>query len=309
MPMRSLWPRWRHDGRWLTQPPQMILTTKRWLNRRQVSVVGITRFSLIFRRNHPFRDKADPFDVRAAHLFDEARLRRRFDIWEAVTLPSLAAQTTSDFSILVVTSSLLPEWAKMRLQKALAAQPFASLIAAPAPTTAFSKLVRQNVRELANTTYGGVGTFRLDDDDALAADFIERFKAEIEAGRRQKPSIEIYGFENGWFLAAYEDGLKITPVQRKLIACGLGRISTRSPLRTIHDPKVSHTKLAETLPTRHCGGPPTWIVTAHDLNDSNRMGHEGLMQAPVLTPAAAREALGPSFSALDLCRVAEALRR
>lgn len=279
------------------------------MNRRRISIVGITRFSLIFRRNHPFRDKTDPFDVRVETLFDEARLRRRFDIWEAVTLPSLAAQTDGNFALVVVTSSLLPEWAKARLEKALAAQPFETRITAPDPDQVFSKTVRQNVRAAADQTDGLIGTFRLDDDDALAADFIARFRAEGAKGHNASPPVEVYGFENGWFMAATDGGLKIAPVKRPLIACGLGRMSIRVPLRTIHDPKVGHTKLADILPTRHCGGPPTWIVTAHDLNDSDRMGHQGLAQSEVYTPGAARDLLGANFAALDMTQIATTLRR
>lgn len=287
----------------------MRLTIKRWANRRRISIVGVTRFSLIFRRNHPFRDKTDPFDVRVATLFDEDRLRRRFDIWEAVTLPSLAAQTDADFALVVVTSSLLPDWARRRLETTLADQPFATRIVAPEPDDIFSKVVRQNVRIAADPSHGVIGTFRLDDDDALAADFIARFRTEGSQRHQQTPPAEVFGFENGWFLAAVGDGIKLTPVSRPLIACGLGRMSVRAPLRTIHDPKVGHTKLAEVLPTKHCGGAPTWIVTAHDLNDSDRLGHQGLANAPSLTPTEAQEAVGPNFAGLDMERIAGALRQ
>ena len=177
------------------------------------------------------------------------------------------------------------------------------------PDKDFTKAVRQNVRAAADPSHGVIGSFRLDDDDALAADFVGRFRAEGKARHNQTPSTEIFGFENGWFLAAVPDGLKLTTVTRPLIACGLGRMSVRAPLRTIHDPKVGHTKLAEVLPTRHCGGSPTWIVTAHDLNDSDRLGHQGLANSPVLSPNAAHEMLGPRFAALDMESIAATLRR
>lgn len=286
----------------------MRLTLGRWRDRRKISITGITRFSTIFCGNHPFRDKHEPFDVRVATLFDETRLRRRFDIWEAVTLPSLAAQSDGDFGLIVVTSSLLPEWARMRLEQTLSEQPFPSRIAAPAPNQIFPKVIRQNVRALARDTYGIVGTFRLDDDDALAADYVARLRAEGASGQRISPPVEIYGFENGWFLAASEEGLKVAPVTRSLIACGLGRMSGRKQLRTIHSPKIGHTKLADILRTRHCGGAPAWIVTAHDLNDSDRMNYEGLAQAEIMSPTAASELLGPNFAALNLERIASTLR-
>lgn len=273
-----------------------------------MSVVGVTRFSTTFRHVQPFRSQSDDFDTRATHLFDEERLKRRFDIWEAVTLPSLAAQTDPDFSMLIVTSSLLPEWAQARLRDVLAAQPFRSLIAAPTPDDVFSREVRRGVRALADPSHGFVGTFRLDDDDALASDWVVRFRRQASDAITTTPPVEVISYEAGWYIMAAEGGVRLAAVERKLIACGLGRVSARAPLQTIHNSPHSHHRLDETLSTVRCTGAPAWIVTAHDLNDSDRMASKPLLRSPIRTVAEVRDALGPTFAALDLDKVISALR-
>lgn len=273
-----------------------------------MSVVGVTRFSTTFHNNHPFQNKSDNFEGRIAHLFDETRLKRRFDIWEAVTLPSLAAQTDPDFSMLVVTSSLAPEWAQARLREVMATQPYKSAVVAPAPEEVFSRVVRRGVRALADPSHGRVGTFRLDDDDALAANWLARFREQGAAAASARPPKEVIGFEAGWYLMAAEGGVRLAAVERKLIACGLGRVSARAPLNTIHGSSTSHHRLDETLPTVRCTGAPAWIVTAHDLNDSDRIASKPLLRSPILSIAQAREALGMNFAALDLERITRALR-
>ncbi|MGB0855090.1 MAG: glycosyltransferase [Pikeienuella sp.] len=290
----------------------MMLSARRWLHRRRMSVVGITRFSAIFRDTHPYSNADLPFDLRVDHLFEAERLQKRIAIWEAVTLPSLAAQTDPDFKLLLVTSSLLPPWALDRIEGLLARQPYPSLVLTLGPDESFTKSVRRGVRSLVEPTHGRVGTFRLDDADALAADWVSRFRTAVEAGQKTVPAPEIYGFENSWFLSAGQgqgQGVRLHAATRRLIACGLARVSPRAPLRTVHSTTLSHNKLDDLLATKHCGGAPAWIVTAHELNDSDRMHNADLLAAPMLTPSQAAARLGPSFSGIDIEQMANALGR
>lgn len=50
-------------------------------------------------------------------LFKEDRLEQRMYLFENVTLPSLIAQTDSEFHHLVLSSSELPDLAKIKLRK------------------------------------------------------------------------------------------------------------------------------------------------------------------------------------------------
>ena len=305
MPMRRSWPEWPPDGP--AGPGSAAVRLARFLYRHRVSVVGVTRFSSLFRDTHPFSNAHLSFEERESSLFDEARLRRRFALWEALTLPSLGAQTDGDFSLLVVGSALMPDWAKQRLRDNLAAAPMRTRLLLPEPEDGFARLVRQGVRALANPDHGRIATFRLDDDDALASDWHERLRQVIRAEAGRVSPAEIFGFEEGWFMAAEGEGVRLCRARRPLIACGLARVSPRSPLRTIHSGRTAHDKLDQVAPTVSLGQPAAWIVAAHDLNDSGRMGSGDLGRAPVLSVAEARARLGPAFAAIDLDGAARAL--
>ncbi len=134
-------------------------------------VVGIIRFSHIQKNNQAF-----DLEERAEKLFDETRLEKRFEYFEKFTLPSLDSQEDKDFSILVRSSSLMPDVYKKRLTDIAKSRDYISL-AFLSPEVDAKKYEKEVLDvELLDSEPGPVITFRLDDDDALSFDYISAVK-------------------------------------------------------------------------------------------------------------------------------------
>ena len=132
-------------------------------------IIGVCRFS--FLATGGFRAAQAGTQAQADLLFDPERIRRRFAYFETVCLPSLAAQTDPDFVLVVLVSDALPPKAMARLTALRDAHPFLRICASE-PMGPLQSSRRAFRRGLARDT-GFVTGFRIDDDDAVAVDYIE----------------------------------------------------------------------------------------------------------------------------------------
>ncbi|MBZ4689231.1 MAG: hypothetical protein JG765_482 [Cereibacter sp.] len=157
-----------------------------------MQVVGICRFSLVGKaefKKIPTNDPvpaAEVLEAQAKALFATDRLEARFRSFEQLTLASLAAQTDPDFIFIVLASKLLPSEYRSRL-KALCARYPQVCLRFFEPITHYVAQ-RRVFREL-ELSYTDVLQFRLDDDDCVCIDFIERMK---QAAVLAAPQHEIF---------------------------------------------------------------------------------------------------------------------
>jgi len=136
-------------------------------------IVGVCRFSYLGSGGF----EASKLDEQALAdlLYDQARMTRRFAFFERLCLPSLAAQTDPDFRLVVLIGTSMPMRFRKRL-KALADQfPFLRICALEpnGPLNATRRAFRRGTEEGADYITG----FRIDDDDAVAVDYIEKTRA------------------------------------------------------------------------------------------------------------------------------------
>ncbi|NDH73326.1 MAG: hypothetical protein EBY53_02140 [Rhodobacteraceae bacterium] len=79
----------------------------------QMQVIGLCRFSYPalggFQREH------ETIEQRKAFLYDEAHLKHRLRLFRAFNLPSILAQTDTDFQYLILVGNDLPVWARDQL--------------------------------------------------------------------------------------------------------------------------------------------------------------------------------------------------
>jgi len=136
-------------------------------------VIGVCRFSYLGKSG--FRASSLEDGALAEMLNAPERLQRRFALFENLCLPSLAAQTDGDFKLMVLVSQALPPKARDRLDRLADRYTFMQLCALPplgplqATRTAFQNGVKGNARYITG--------FRIDDDDAVAMDYIARTRA------------------------------------------------------------------------------------------------------------------------------------
>src|SRR5690606_39008376 len=117
----------------------------------------------------------DDFENYRANLFAADRMEARQDLFERITLPSLVNQTkcpSSDWlTVFVMVSEEMPADYRQRLIDLVAAYDWIRVVALPVSETNLDVPVAEVLRdEPGELTYV---TIRLDDDDALSADYFE----------------------------------------------------------------------------------------------------------------------------------------
>ncbi|MDF3608403.1 glycosyltransferase [Paracoccus sp. DMF-8] len=145
-------------------------------------IVGICRFSYLgrsdwveFRRNKS-TDEARLAEI-ATRLFDEERLTARFLAFETICLPSILEQRDPRFIFLLVSSPLMPEHWRKRLHALCDPHDQIQILWSDAPMLA--EALEQPLRELYDLSDGNLWQFRLDDDDAIDAEFMLRLRRNM----------------------------------------------------------------------------------------------------------------------------------
>ncbi len=134
--------------------------------------IGLCRFS--YPGEGGFQVAHASLEERIAYLYAPERLEERFRFLECFTLPSIRAQSDPDFTFLIVIGDSLPAEHRTRLAGLCADIPQVRIEACPpGPHRPVMKEVINAFRESGR---GPCLQFRLDDDDAVAVDFVERLR-------------------------------------------------------------------------------------------------------------------------------------
>lgn len=156
-----------------------------------MKVYFVTRFSIYdpsfkgFRLSRN-RDRRD-YERR---LFSKARLEHKFEVFEAITLPSIVAQSNHDWQWLIYSSDRLPEEYATRLAALVRNHANITVIHVSSFAEFFEKDMCYDYEDL-------YATVRLDDDDGLNSCFVETLQGysgyagsivSFTEGRRAKVS-------------------------------------------------------------------------------------------------------------------------
>ena len=145
-------------------------------------IVGICRFSFLglgdwvaWRGDRS--TSPDRLEAVAARLYAEDRMIRRFAAFEAVFLPSVTAQADPDMRILILASLRMPEPWRSRLTALCISDPRLRIIWSDIPDSGAA--LSPHLAALHEESGGRLWQFRLDDDDALAGDFIPTLRSHM----------------------------------------------------------------------------------------------------------------------------------
>ena len=161
-------------------------------------IYGHIRFSFYGSTDTRLRPTDD--GTALARLYDEARMARRFFLFEALTLPSLLAQTDRGFRTIIMSSDVMPDRFKDRLSRLAARLPGAELIFSDHGRGDRAFAGAMNASLGPNRT-GTAVHFRLDDDDALATTYVARLR---QVSQTLPPSTHIT-FPSGLMLFPKDD--------------------------------------------------------------------------------------------------------
>lgn len=184
-------------------------------------------------------------------------LDRRFDLFERFCLPGMAAQTVKDFDWLIYFDEGTPLAYFDRIRRAQKRAPIL-----PRFVGAFdAQQASRDVAELLNADDRVVVTTRLDNDDAVARDFIERIRSEAKA----LPAGTVINFRQGLamregrFYSAQDESNPFTSLIE----------TTDRPPQTIWS--AQHHELGKVWRLRQVNGPAAWLQVVHGENVTNRI--------------------------------------
>lgn len=138
------------------------------VERAGLQVQGLCRFS--YPCTGGFKKHLGSLAERRAALYDPVRLDQRMLWFERIGLPGVAAQTDPDFTVHLITGEDLPQPWRDRLEAAIAPVPqIAAQFLPPMDHREACRTVLHDGRDLSRAQ---VAEFRLDDDDAIAVDYV-----------------------------------------------------------------------------------------------------------------------------------------
>lgn len=260
-------------------------------------IVGIMRFSLLLKESNFFPTMVnETYEERAARIFDNDRLRRRFEVFEDICLPSLVGQGDQKFNMILVTSQAMPVWAVERLELAL--KDHSNIYArAYRPKASIRRVIRRAAFEMLDQNVETIATFQLDDDDALAHDYIARLRSYIAPENIGK----VITFAPGFELALANDRPqlrrdKLIKASAGLASIHTGRIRNVQEIKTIYS-YGGHRKVDQVAPLIVDRDEAMYLQTANGFNVSGRKDDSPSEQD--ITVAEIVEILRPKYPYLN----------
>lgn len=264
-------------------------------------IVGVCRFSFPSLGGFAGR-RLDPDDLEN-QLYAPNRIEARFRYFETLTLPSLAAQTDMDFRLVVLIGRGLQMRYKTRLRDLGERYPFLAISQQDpsGPLVSTRRAFRKGLQE----DTGFVTGFRIDDDDAVARDYIARTRAAADVllreGWADVDTPAVIAFHRGLYWDLNSPTQPFYDFREKM-PLGLAAAMITPVDAQINIFRWNHRHLAAHVRTWTDPTDRMFLRTLHQSNDSNRSIPPGA--EPLATPQA-RDLLATRFgidpdAAMDL---------
>ena len=241
--------------------------------------VGLCRFS--YAGEGGFKVGHDDFAALETFLYGTDRMEERFRLFEAITLPSVAGQTDSDFTFLIVTGIGFPAQHLDRLRALTRHIPNCEI--RQFPPGPHRRVMSKAIKDWRGAADTPCLQFRLDDDDAMALSFVERFKQtahDLAPISARHPSVAV-DFNQGYVYTAGAEGVKLWPYHYPYSAIALGMIVGAGSDDTIMN--HGHQNLWKTMPTMTFTGEDMMMRGHNDFNDSRLKGKKNVFDYKAMT--------------------------
>jgi len=227
-------------------------------------VIGLCRFS--YPAIGGFKTTHTDTASREAYLYAPERLASRLRHFQALTLASLRAQTDPDFTLLVLVGTSLPAPFRARLDAMVADVPQVRIIARP-PGKHRQVMQSLLLEELGQGPPESI-QFRLDDDDAVGVQFVERLRTLAHSSAKMRRPYRFFGidYNHGYSAMLGPTGIRAEAVTPHMWSCGMALICGAGQTRTIMN--VGHQKLHQMIPTLILPKPEMFVRGVHANNDS-----------------------------------------
>jgi len=227
-----------------------------------IEIVTLIRFSFLASDEGYRLGRGLSLDERAAELFGNERLHRRFEAFESICLPSLRMQPPDRFHVIILASAAMPDGYKERLLASVQGMVNVHIVFEEPAQMFFEELWLKHIGRIQGLKEI-VATVRLDDDDALAPDFTATLAAYVNA----RYVGHTVSFPLGLQCAMVEGELRFWESYWPLVAAGLGYVCRRDSLATIFSCGHHH-RIARRYPVILDARSAKYVVTLHQHNDS-----------------------------------------
>ncbi|SER09503.1 Putative rhamnosyl transferase [Thalassovita taeanensis] len=138
----------------------------------RLQVVGITRFS--YPANiEAFNHSASTLQELQEVLYAHERLDQRIHLFEQITLPAIRGQSDKDFALAILIGENLPSKYQEKLEALTGDIQQVHLVRKP-EGSGHKEICLEILTSMRDAQSDLIAEFRLDDDDAVAVDFVER---------------------------------------------------------------------------------------------------------------------------------------
>lgn len=207
-------------------------------------------------------------------------LEERMEIFTSICCPSVAAQTEQHFAWLVYLDRDSPLWVRRRIDALRGLRDFHPCYTGLFDAGGWARTVRELTGPAEPA--GWLITSNLDNDDALAVDYMARVRQAAET-RIARSAPDGNGVDPGRFAVNCPDGYVLAGRRlfahrhlqnafTNLVERDDGNIATTMTIR--------HMELAAHVPVVQANGPPAWLQLVHDSNVSNRIRGDRVAPPP-----------------------------
>lgn len=242
-----------------------------------MQVIGLCRFS--YPALGGFQVEHDSIEDRMAYLYDTARMEERFRLFECITLPSLRQQSDGEFDLIIVIGDSLPDHHRARLQDLTADMP--QVVIRAEPPRRHRDVMKDLLNEARDNRDAPCLQFRLDDDDAVASDFVARLRAVASdaAGLLEKIPMAAIDFNRGFIAELGPEGISATPTISPYATAALGMYVGPGVRRSIMN--FAHHKIHHHMPSLTFCDAPMWLRSHNEYNDSRQKRARAVEVAPL----------------------------
>lgn len=231
-----------------------------------MQVIGLCRFS--YPAIGGFQVDFDDMDEKRAYLYAPARMEERFATFETITLPPLRAQTDPDFTFVVVIGDSLPDQYRTRLEALLADMPQA--VIQSHPPEKHRTIMKRIINSVRNDDFSPCLQFRMDDDDAVAIDFVERLRQVATDVRdlAARDALLSIDFNRGFIARPSAKGISVAETTAPYQTAGLAMMVAPWSNQTIMN--FAHNKLHQNMTTVTLTDSIMMLRGHNDYNDSRQ---------------------------------------
>lgn len=231
-----------------------------------MQVIGLCRFS--YPAVGGFQVDFDNFDEKLAYLYAPARMEERFATFETITLPPLRAQSDPDFTFVVVIGDSLPDEYRSRLEALLADMPQA--VIQSHPPAKHRPMMKRIINSVRRDDAAPCLQFRMDDDDAVAIDFVERLRQVATDVRdlAARDALLSIDFNRGFIARPSANGIAAAETTAPYQTAGLAMMVAPWSNQTIMN--FAHNKLHQNMTTVTVTDSIMMLRGHNDFNDSRQ---------------------------------------